>query len=152
MCWIHFFDQKVLRVLACIEIDTVHQYSIPVKLKEPHFITLKTWPKNKKQHLAFNIVVFWRGKQIFSRRHFKDCSCYCLVARLCPPLLWPHGLYVVCQAPLSMAFPRQEYWSGLLFPSPGDFSEPGIEPTSSALLVDSLPLSHLGRLLLKTLI
>ena len=37
------------------------------------------------------------------------------------------------QAPLSMGFPRQEYWSGLLFPSPGNFSDSGIEPTSPAL-------------------
>ena len=35
---------------------------------------------------------------------------------------------VVCQAPLSMGFPRQEYWSGLPFPYPGDLSKPGIEP------------------------
>jgi len=32
-----------------------------------------------------------------------------------------------------MGFPRQEYWSGLLFPSPGDLSDPRIEPVSSAL-------------------
>ena len=37
------------------------------------------------------------------------------------------------QAPLSMGFPRQEYWSGLPFPSPGDLSHPGIEPMSPAL-------------------
>ena len=40
---------------------------------------------------------------------------------------------VACQAPLSMEFSRQEYWSGLPFPSPGDLSNPGIEPTASAL-------------------
>ena len=34
------------------------------------------------------------------------------------------------QAPLSMGFPRQEYWSGLPFPSPGDLPNPGIEPRS----------------------
>ena len=34
---------------------------------------------------------------------------------------------VACRAPLSMGFPRQEYWSGLLFPSPGDLPDPGIE-------------------------
>ena len=33
------------------------------------------------------------------------------------------------QAPLSMGFSRQEYWSGLLFPPPGDFPDPGMEPT-----------------------
>ena len=40
---------------------------------------------------------------------------------------------VAHQAPLSMGFPRQEYWSGLLFTSPGDLLYPGIEPTSPAL-------------------
>ena len=46
---------------------------------------------------------------------------------------------VACQAPLSMRFPRQEYWSGLPFPSPGDLPDPGIEPSSHALQADSLP-------------
>ena len=40
---------------------------------------------------------------------------------------------VARQAPLSMGFPRQEYFSGLPFLSPGDLSNPGIEPISSAL-------------------
>ena len=40
---------------------------------------------------------------------------------------------VACQAPLSMGFPRQEYWSGLPFPSPGDLPDPGVEPTSPTL-------------------
>ena len=39
----------------------------------------------------------------------------------------------VYQAPLSMVFSRQEYWSGLLFPSPGDLPDPGIESGSPAL-------------------
>ena len=46
------------------------------------------------------------------------------------------------QAPLSMGFSRQEYWSGLLCPSAGDLPNPGIEPESPAspsLQVDSLP-------------
>jgi len=52
---------------------------------------------------------------------------------------------VARQAPLSMGFCRQEYWSGLPFSSPGDLPAPRIEPTSSAapaLQVDSLPLNH----------
>ena len=48
---------------------------------------------------------------------------------------------VASQAPLSVGFPRQEYWSGLPFLSPGDLADPGIEPTSPAL-----PLSHQGSL------
>ena len=39
-----------------------------------------------------------------------------------------------CRAPLSMRFPRQEYWSGLPFASPEDLSDPGIKPTSPASL------------------
>ena len=45
---------------------------------------------------------------------------------------------VAYQAPLSMGFSRQEYWSGLPFPSPGDLSDPGIEPGSPALEADAL--------------
>ena len=40
---------------------------------------------------------------------------------------------VACQAPLSLGFTRQEYWSGLLFPPPGDLPNPGIGPVSPAL-------------------
>ena len=51
---------------------------------------------------------------------------------------------VACQAPLSMGFSRQEYWSGLPFPSPGDLPDLGIEPVSPELQADSLPLSCQG--------
>ena len=45
---------------------------------------------------------------------------------------------VAHQAPPSMGFSRQEYWSGLSFPSPGDLPHPGIEPRSPALRADAL--------------
>jgi len=51
---------------------------------------------------------------------------------------------VALQAPQSMEFSWQEYWSGLPFPSPGDLPDPGIEPTSPGLQADSSPLSHQG--------
>ena len=51
---------------------------------------------------------------------------------------------VARQAPLTLGFRRQEYWSGLSLPSPRDIPNPGIEPVSLALQADSLPLSHLG--------
>ena len=50
-----------------------------------------------------------------------------------------HGLYLAHQAPLSKEFSRQEYWSGLPFPSPGDLPSPGIKPRSPSLQADSLP-------------
>ena len=43
------------------------------------------------------------------------------------------------QAPPSMEFSRQQYWSGVPFPSPGDLPDPGIEPRSPALRADTLP-------------
>ena len=45
---------------------------------------------------------------------------------------------IAYQAPLSMGFSRQECWSGLPFPSPGDLPDPGIEPGSPALQADAL--------------
>ena len=52
---------------------------------------------------------------------------------------------VAYQAPLSMGFSRQEYWSGLPFPSPGDLPDPGIEPRSPELRADTSHPSHQGR-------
>ena len=46
---------------------------------------------------------------------------------------------VASQVPLSMELSRQEYWSGLPFPPPGDLPDPGIEPGPPALQADSLP-------------
>ena len=62
-----------------------------------------------------------------------------LVAQLCP---------AACEAPLSMGFSRQEYWSGLPCPPPGHLPNPGMEPESPmspAMQADSLPAEPLGR-------
>ena len=71
----------------------------------------------------------------FSERYHKDCGVEggfrylllhcCLVAKSTP---WT----VAHQAPLSMGYPMQEYWSGLPFASPGDRPNPGIKPTTPA--------------------
>ena len=75
-----------------------------------------------------------------------NCSCECLcvcsvasVMSLCATLQT-----VARQVHLSMEFPRQEYWSGLPRPSPGDLPIWAIKPAYSAWQVDSLPPSHLG--------
>ena len=64
------------------------------------------------------------------------------VAQLCRLFATPWT--VACQAPPSTGFSKQEYWSGLLFPSPGDCPDPGIEPGFPALQADSLPAEPLG--------
>ena len=75
----------------------------------------------------------------------KDRVCASSFAQSCPTLLT--ALMVAHQAPLSMGFFRQEYWSGLPLLSPGDLPNPGIElvsPVSPALQVHSLSLSCQG--------
>ena len=52
---------------------------------------------------------------------------------------------VAHQASLSVGFSRQEYWSGLPFPSPGDLPNPGTEPRSPTLQADSLPAEPQGK-------
>ena len=74
---------------------------------------------------------------------FRVCDGGGLVAKLCLTLGTPWT--VACQAPLFMEFSRQEYWSGLPFPSPGDLPDPGIEPKSPALQADFLPSELRGK-------
>ena len=67
----------------------------------------------------------------------------CLDTELCLTLVtsWT----ISHQTPLSIRFPRQEYWNELQFPSPGDLPDPVIEPMSSVWQVDSLPRRLLGK-------
>ena len=66
-----------------------------------------------------------------------------LATKLCQTLVtsWT----IAHQASLSLGFPRQEYWSGLPFPSPGDLPDSGIKPESPALETDSLPVEPPGK-------
>ena len=66
-----------------------------------------------------------------------------LVVQLCPTLWDP--LDYNPQAPLSVEFSRQEYWSVLQFPTLGDLPDPGFELESPALQADSLPSEPLGK-------
>ena len=66
-----------------------------------------------------------------------------LVAKSCPTLATPWT--VVHRAPLSMGFSRQECWSGLPFPSPGDLPNPGIKSWVPALQADSFPTELQGK-------
>ena len=75
---------------------------------------------------------------------YSCCSCY-LVTKS-PLRLFATTWILAHQAPLSMGFPRQEYWSGLPFPPAGNLPNPGIEPTSTAWQVNSLTLSQICKL------
>ena len=82
------------------------------------------------EYIAFILLTLVKAKMIVM---YSD-------VQLCPSL-WDY-IDVARQAPLSMEFSRQEYWSGLPFPSPGDLPNPGIEP---ALQADALPFELLGK-------
>ena len=63
----------------------------------------------------------------------KENHCCCSVAKKVKSDFFVTPWTVIHQAPLSMGFPRQEYWSGLPFPSLRDLPDPGIKPTSPVL-------------------
>ena len=83
----------------------------------------------------------WRIKKKQLACDFKLNECVCVCVWVCvlvmsdsvPPWTVAH------QAPLSIEFSRQEYWSGLPFPSPGDLPDPGMEPGSPELQAECLP-------------
>ena len=81
---------------------------------------------------AGSTLSFWFCSEVQKRK----TEVKVLVPQQCLTLLTPWT--VPYQAPLSVEFSRQEYWSGLPFPSPGDLPDPGIEPGSPALQADSL--------------
>ena len=117
-------------------------------------IRRKGMPRSPTEEGAFHLSGLWMlisrcswGKDIpdwgdsFHKVHsvFRKC---CFVTKLYPTLCNPWT--VACQAPLSMGFFRQEYWSGLPFPSPGIFLTQGLNLPLLHWRVDSLPRSHRG--------
>ena len=72
-------------------------------------------------------------------QHAKGWQLFSLLSRV---WLFASPWTNLLQAPLSVGFSRQAYWSGLPFPSPGDLPNPGIKPASPAWQADSLPLER----------
>ena len=63
-----------------------------------------------------------------AKQHGQGCACVCVPSRFSRVQFFATLWTVTHQAPPSMGFSRQEYWSGLPFPSPGDLPHPGMEP------------------------
>ena len=82
---------------------------------------------------------------IFTIQYENRYYMYCEVKLLSRVRPFATPWTVAYQAPPSMGFSRQEYWSGLPFPSLGDLPDPGIEPRSSALQADALPSEPPGK-------
>ena len=92
----------------------------------------------KKDRLIFCLTEFSHFKQTgyWSNTRTIDMNYACMFSCV---RLGVTPWTVVCLAPLSIIFSRQEYWSEFPFPSPGDIPDPGIEPGSFASQADSLP-------------
>ena len=85
-----------------------------------------------KLSIKVKVSLWWTENNTKNSPNF-ICAVMCLVTSAVSDYSQPHGLlclWLLSQAPLSMGFSRQEYWSGLPFPSPGDLPNPGIEPRS----------------------
>ena len=76
--------------------------------------------------------------------------CKCKVKSLSRVRLFATPWTVAYQTSPSMGLSRQEYWGALSFPSPGDLSDPGIEPRSPALQADALPSEPPGKIYIST--
>ena len=98
-----------------------------------HGVT-KSWTQQSNFHFTWSTFGHGRVKVKIS------------VTQLCLTLCNPMDCSpLALQDPLSMGFSRQEYWTGLPFPSLGDFLYPGTEPTSPSLQADSLSSEPPGR-------
>ena len=123
----------------CFYLNVFTLYLLAQTLCYIHAIFAWSWWSDLKSQ-----ILVCNGRDIF-----KTCICrfYFINVEL---LLFCHSMSdsfatpqtVACQAPLSMGFSRQEFWSGLPYPSPGDLPEPGMKPASLALQADSLLLIH----------
>ena len=94
----------------------------------------------KSGPLLKNLLRLFKNKKFLKIR--KKCTC---VICCCCMSLFSTPWTVACQAPLSMGFSRQEYWSGFPCPSPGDLPDLGINPSSPTLQADSSPSEPWGK-------
>ena len=123
----------------------------PLKSTKPHNTDHQQYPSSSARRQPVQCTLISLSLYMLhssylepmANKIFEKCCC-CLVTKsrltLFDPMDYSH------HAPLSMGFPRQQFWSGLPFPPLGDLPDPGIGPASPALQVDYLPLNHQGSL------
>ena len=90
--------------------------------------SLPSWKEKEDGYFIYlKFYLLWMWK----RHRYKYCDCM-HVCSVASDSFRPYWLYVAHQVPLPMEFSRQESWSGLPFPPPGDLPDPGMEPASLA--------------------
>ena len=106
-----------------------HRVLVPQPEPNPRAL-LGRQPPEHRGSPSSRVLLRWRLSMKFFRRLYWLLLRCAMLSRV---RLFATPWTVVSQAPLSMGFPRQEYWSDLPFSFPGDFPNPGIEPASPAL-------------------
>ena len=135
----HKCGKKMLKhVHNCIE-KYPHDFWIKLSLMRQN--------KQKKNPTTHNVWLHYIGAFMFTKRRDRVKTEVQMFTRFPVCVRLCHPMDCSPPAPLFRGFSRQEYWSGLPFPSPRDLPDPGIEPASLrslALQVDSILLSHQG--------
>ena len=135
--------------------DSPHSvFGIYISLNKPDFTLLwlvleffPAWSQGpslgscpRGSHNTWDMTVFWCSTFPTTNRSVREHSC--MLSRFSHVQLFATVWTLAHQPPMSMGFSRQEYWSELPCPPPGDLPDPGIKSESPALQVDSWPLSH----------
>ena len=132
-------DTQVRSTMVCLFIVLLSKIGVSLKKKNKQLL-LPTTQSYKYFHffifkLFSNLCLQIKYSKFWTSFNSFLCFLVCISSSVISNSLQPH---VVHLAPLSMEFSRQEYWSGLLFPSPGDLPNPGIKLESPALQTDRL--------------
>ena len=111
---------------------TTFAFSSEFQIRTPWFIS--THKILQRQWHSWNIMIsntnWMELQQSKESYYFLLSRVCCMLSRFSHARLFATPWTIACQAPLSMGFSRQEYWSGLPCPPPGDLPDPGTEPTS----------------------
>ena len=130
---------------VAISFSNAWKWKVKVKLLSCAWLLATPWTAayQSPPSMGFSRQEYWSGVPLPSPRWYQCCWSMerkkVKVKLLSCVRLFATPWTVAHQAPLSMGFSRQGYWSGLPFPSPGDFLYPGMEPGSLALQADALP-------------
>ena len=126
-----------------IQVIFTHVQQLYVNTKGFYVLTMDGIHENSD--FFFQVTMLRSSKRRRKRISFTEHLHACMPSPFSRVWLFPTPWIVAYQAPLSMGFSRQEYWSGLPCPPPGDLSNSGIKPMSiaaPALQADSILLSH----------